>query len=296
MARAERACSHTTPGPLRKRVERGSEPNSAIKNAKNLVREAVRFLTWLRQRDRSLASCNQADVDEWFASDVPVRQAREFLVWAMQRGAMANLTLPPARKRSPIGPIDLNARWSMARRLLHDEGLDPADRVVGALVVIYAQRLTNIARLTTHDVIDSNGEVFVHLGKDAVWMPEPLGDFLRRLPWRRQIGIAGKLKASDWLFPGRQAGRHQNPEYLRVRLAGIGIECTPARNAALIQLASQVPAAVIADMLSLHPNTAVGWVELAGAKWTGYVADRLPTSSRLPRKKPEAESAQVGGR
>jgi len=198
----------------------------------------------------------------------------------MQRGAMTNLTIPPARKRSPIGPVDLNARWSTARRLLHDEGLDPADRVVGALVVIYAQRLTNIARLTTRDVFDSNGELFVRLGKEAVWMPEPLGEFLRQLPWRRQIGIAGKLKDSDWLFPGRQAGRHQSPEYLRMRLAGIGIQCTPARNAALIQLASQMPAAVIADMLGLHVNTATRWVELAGAKWTGYVADHRASTCR----------------
>jgi hypothetical protein len=45
----------------------------------------------------------------------------------------------------------------MARRLLHDEGIDPADRVVGALVVIYAQRLTNIAQLTINDISQSNG-------------------------------------------------------------------------------------------------------------------------------------------
>jgi hypothetical protein len=136
----------------------------------------------------------------------------------------------------------------------------------------------------------SNGEVFVRLGTEAVWMPEPLGEFLRQLPWRRQVGIAGKLKQSEWLFPGRQAGRHQHPDYLRTRLAGIGIECIPPRNAALIQLATELPAAVIADMLGVHPNTATRWVELAGAKWTGYAADRLSMGNRLPRKKPEADA------
>ncbi|MBA3430897.1 MAG: hypothetical protein H0U16_05390 [Actinobacteria bacterium] len=48
--------------------------------------------------------------------------------------------------------------------------------------------------------MQANGEVFVHLGKEAVWMPEPLGEFLRQLPWRRQVGIAGNLKQSAWLF------------------------------------------------------------------------------------------------
>lgn len=141
-------------------------------------------------------------------------------------------------------------------------------------MVIYAQRLTTIAQLTIQDVEESNGDVFVRLGKEAVWMPDPLGEFLRQLPWRRQIGIAGKLTQSDWLFPGRQAGRHQHPDYLRIRLARIGIECIPARNAALIHLAAEVPAAVLADILGLHPSTATRWVELAGAKWTGYAADR----------------------
>ena len=271
---------------VRKRVERGKEATTAVKNGQNLVREAARFLTWLRLRDRSLAACTQADVDEWFAAEVRARDlARGFLVWAMQRRATGNLRLPPVRRSSSIGPVDLKARWSMARRLLHDEGLDPADRVVGGLVVIYAQRLTNVAQLTIHDVNDLNGEVFVRLGKDAVLMPEPLGEFLRQLPWRRQVGIAGKLKQSEWLFPGRQAGRHQHPDYLRMRLAGIGIECIPARNAALIQLATEVPAAVIADMLGLHPTTASRWVELAGAKWTGYAADRsTATDTRVVKK------------
>ncbi|MGH2701546.1 MAG: hypothetical protein ACRDJ2_07190 [Actinomycetota bacterium] len=260
---------------VRKRVERGRESHSVVNYGQQLVREAARFLTWLRCRGRSLTSLTQADVDEWFATDVKARdRARAFLVWAIEQRATCDLALPPTRKHSPLGPVDLNARWSSARRLLHDGDLDPADRVVGALVVIYAQRLTNIARLTVGDVSDSNGEVFVRLGKEAVWMPEPLGGFLRQLPWRRQVGIAGKLKQSAWLFPGRQAGRHQHPSYLRTRLARIGIECNPARNAALIQLAGQVPAAVLADMLGLHPNTATRWVELAGGNWAGYAAMR----------------------
>lgn len=271
---------------VRKRVERGKEPTTAIKNGQQLVREAARFLTWLRLRDRSLAACTQADVDEWFAAEIRARdRARDFLVWAMKRRATSDLRLPPARRRSPVGPIDLDKRWRSARRLLHDQGLDPADRVVGALVVIYAQRLTTIAQLTIEDVKESNGEVFVRLGREAVWMPEPLGEFLRQLPWRRQIGISGKLKQSEWLFPGRQAGRHQHPDYLRMRLAGIGIACIPARNAALIHLATEVPAAVIADMLGLHPGTATRWVELAGAKWTGYAADRsTATDMRVVKK------------
>ena len=131
--------------------------------------------------------------------------------------------------------------------------------------MIYAQRLSNIAKLTKSDVIERDGEVFVQFGKEHVLMPEPLGTFLRDLPWRRQIGISGKLHAAEWLFPGRQAGRHQHPDYLRVRLGALGIDCRAQRRAALLQLATEVPASVLADMLKLAPSTASKWVEWAGA-------------------------------
>jgi len=113
-----------------------------------------------------------------------------------------------------------------------------------------------------------------------VLMPSPLGELVRALPYRRQVGISGRIPGdSKWLFPGRQAGRHQHPEYIRLRLGRIGISCRSSRNAALLQLARDLPAAVLADMLHIHPNTAIRWVETAGGNWTNYAAARvnLPT-------------------
>jgi hypothetical protein len=55
-------------------------------------------------------------------------------------------------------------------------------------------------------------------------MPEPLDDLVRRLPVRRQTGPSGTA-AGDWLFPDRQAGQHQHPEYRRRRLGALGIDC-----------------------------------------------------------------------
>ena len=102
-----------------------------------------------------------------------------------------------------------------------------------------------------------------------------VGALLRALAWRRQICIPGKLHAIEWLFPGRQAGRHQHPDYLRVRLGSLGIDCGVQRLATLFQLASEVPASVLADMLHLSPSTAAKWVGWAGGNWTNYVADRM---------------------
>ena len=51
-----------------------------------------------------------------------------------------------------------------------------------------------------------------------------------------------------------------------------------ARQAALMQLASQIPAAVLAEILHLHPTTAVAWVAAAGGDWNTYAAQIARTA------------------
>lgn len=263
---------------VRRRVERGEGGAIPIRNAQGAVVEAARFLVWLRDGDRSLGDCGQADVDMWLSSRPKARlRVRDFLSWAAKQKMMPKTALPTAHRTGTTSqPVDLAGRTAMARRLLHDDGLDAGDRVAGALVVIYAQPVTRIATLTTDDVIERDGDVFLHFGHEMVLMPSPLGELVRALPYRRQVGISGKIPGDGkWLFPGRQAGRHQHPEYIRLRLGRIGISCRSSRNAALLQLARDLPAAVLTDMLHIHPNTAIRWVETAGGNWTNYAAARV---------------------
>lgn len=48
----------------------------------------------------------------------------------------------------------------------------------------------------------------------------------------------------------------------------------PARNGALMALAADLPAAIIADLLGMHINTAIRWVRYAGRDWADYLAAR----------------------
>lgn len=82
------------------------------------------------------------------------------------------------------------------------------------------------------------------------------------------MGPSGKVDpAWECFFPGRQADLHIHPEYLRRRLGELGIACRASRNVALLQLAGELPAAVIADKLNVHRSTADRWVKMAGGDW-----------------------------
>jgi acyl carrier protein len=183
--------------------------------------------------------------------------------------------LPAQHPKTGPAAAEADTRWELARRLLNDTTLDTADRVAGALVVLYAQPVARIARLRRTDITHDDTEVRLRLGRERVLIPEPLAGLIRQLPARRQIGPSGAVPAaSQWLFPGRQAGAPQHPEHVRRRLGNLGIDCRSQRNAALLQLAAEVPAAVLADTLGLHPSTAVRWTKAAGGDWTRYAAQR----------------------
>ena len=71
------------------------------------------------------------------------------------------------------------------------------------------------------------------------------------------------------------------PARLAGRLRALGIPVQAARRAALTGLATQLPAAVLADILGLQPGTAVRWMRDAGADRNRYAADLREMDPRI---------------
>jgi hypothetical protein len=259
---------------LRRRAARKPLSVSAANRARAQIAHAHEFLLHLTAHQTPLEDATQRDVDRWLAAGSG-RHLSVFLDWAAKHRHAPPLTVPAARAGGVLATVDPQARWTLARRLLHDDSLDAADRVAGALVVLYAQPVARIARLQTTDVTADDDAVYLRLAEDRVLMPNALGELVLELPHRRQTGPSGAVPAAQqWLFPGRHAGQPQHPEHLRRRLAALGIECRAQRSTALLQLAADVPAAVLADTLGLTPRTAVRWSHHAGGDWTHYAGHR----------------------
>ncbi len=75
------------------------------------------------------------------------------------------------------------------------------------------------------------------------------------------------------LFPGIQPGQPLSAARLGVRLGKHGIHGRASRRAALLHLAAEVPAAVLAELLGYSNQSATTWTHDAGGSWSRYAAD-----------------------
>ena len=143
-------------------------------------------------------------------------------------------------------------------------------------VVVYAQPLTRINRLTVSDLIIQPDRVAIRLGSSPVEISEPLARYMRELVNERQPQPRKVQIRSDpgWLFVGANPGRPISQYALAARLRRHGVRPGRQRLVALHQLASEMPAALVADLLGISPGTANNWARLAGRSWNAYPALR----------------------
>jgi len=257
----------------RQRAEQAKAVRTPTRHAKTRLAAAIAFLAWLAGRGRTLADADQGDVEAWLEEGPPsAHEVKDFLGWAAQRKAAGRFEIPgpPLREGTTL---DDEQRWAIVARLLHDDDLCLTDRVAGCLVLLYAQQLSRIVAMTVDQVIADDDGVYLRLGAGRTPVPEPLGSLVVELvtTGRPNVGL-GSPSPHSWFFPGLHPGRPLHPGHLGERLAKLGIDARAGRRSALMHLAGQLPAAVLAEMLHLHATTAVHWVAAAGGDWSTYAA------------------------
>jgi len=263
--------------PLRQRATDGLAMENAAANSRRRIEHTVAFLPPLQGNGGTLANTTQHDIDTWFGRPgAGLWNARPFLAWAQERKHLpGHLELPASYIGTRTPPGDAEERWTAATMLLTDDTLDPADRVAGLLVVLYAQRLSRIATLTRDDITIANDTVQLRLGPDPLDLPDPLATLIQALPVKRRDGTAENLP-NPWLFAGGLAGTHINPTNLGQRLRRIGIQPRRMRLAAAEQLSREVPPAMLSGILGLRTATIVKQTSQSGGNWATYAATRKP--------------------
>jgi integrase/recombinase XerD len=87
------------------------------------------------------------------------------------------------------------------------------------------------------------------------------------------LAAGGTLAEIGQVLRHARPGQPISPYRLAERLHQIGIHPGPARSTALFQLATELPAAILARMLGIHIKVAVAWQHASAGDWMSYAAD-----------------------
>lgn len=197
---------------------------------------------------------------------------------------MPRLQLPPYRQAVPA-PISTRQRITLIRRIHDDTGMDLVDRVAALLVLLYAQSLDRVTRLTIDDITTVDGQMLIALGDPPAPVPAPFDALIGQYLAARPNLTTATNPNSRWLFPGRRAGQPMHPTTIRLRFQRLEIPNLNGRTRAFREMLLQAPPSVVAGMLGYGTNRAEALAAEAGATWEHYAAGDH-TRHRIPNTGP----------
>ncbi|TDD60013.1 hypothetical protein E1263_13025 [Kribbella antibiotica] len=258
---------------LRTTAQTGPIGHYRNQNARCQLRAAAAFLAHLSTRGHDAQQCTQTDLDSWFATanSTGRQDVRSFLRWATEHHTMARLTVPASFTDNPA-PISNQQRIDLIRRIHTDPAIAPIDRVIALLILLYAQPLPRIVRLTLADISRDGEQLLIRLGDPPVPVPEPFAEHITTYVASRPNLTTATNPDSQLLFPGRRAGQPIHPTSVRLRLQNLGIPNLNARTRAIRELLLQAPAPVVATMLNYTSQRAERIAAEAGNTWKTYAA------------------------
>jgi hypothetical protein len=243
--------------------------------ARQSIPVATEFLEWLQARGHALSELSQPDLEEWLSTPPTTRwQVHAFIVWALETSRVKRVRLPSHHFGSSM-QLCQDDRLQMIQQLFYGDEIPLGARAAGLLLLLYAQPVTAIARLTTADV-QTSPEVMIRLARHYVPVPKPFDEILLAL-----LAQAGSRRSdvATWLLPGRVPGQPMSAQALRVRLKAHGLPVRAGKNGALAVLVAELPAALVAETIGIHPTTANRWASHTATGWRRYARRALDGSA-----------------
>lgn len=263
----------------RRANRRGDSPGSAY-SLRETIHVTLDLLDWIDRRGLMLVSLNQGDVDTWLVETPGSRPyfARDFLQWAVSnRLAPKGITIPARKVGEPKTFANTQDHTEQLRRCIHDDDLPTDVRAAGILILLYGLRTVDLLSLRREQLIQRGADHYLKIGAAPLLLPPPLVSLLEQLPLHRNnnrtvLQMTGS--SSLLLFPGFSNTQPRDAGGFGARLLQHGIDVRRGRNTARLTLAADLPASVLADILSIHNVTATRWARRTRRDWHLYLAQR----------------------
>jgi hypothetical protein len=199
------------------------------------------------------------------------------------------------RWTGPSRPLDQEERWHQAKRLLHDDTLDTDDRVAGLLLLLYAQRPQQSASSLSTTSTSATTQLSSTSDPYSSSCPNPW----QRSPvaWSPR-GVATPPSATKeprtGYFPADNPAVASAPTDSANASANSGLRPSQTRSTALFQLATELPEAALARMLSVStaqsPSPGSTSPQATGPTTQPTLAAEAPVSMHRPARRTDQSS------
>lgn len=246
--------------------------------SKQTVTVVIEFLNWLHDHGLTLNELRQPHLDAWLAQGPSTRRLVErFIPWAIKcRLVTDNLTVPRHR-RGTSPKLSKSEQDAAIDYAVHTAELTARDRAATILVIVFAQHIEDVVRLTWQDVTLTDEVVTIRLGKTEFALPCPLDEPMRELAAEPGYDLTASHPNSNWVFRGYSPGQHIHGSSLRSRLQTI-FSTRAARLGTLHELTRLGPVPIIADALGYHPSTIERHAIGSASVYAQYIAARRGAS------------------
>ncbi|WP_354594131.1 hypothetical protein [Frigoribacterium sp. PvP054] len=275
---------------LREKSTETKNMNYAVRNAKQEITEAGKFLQWLLDERMTTAThLGQIHLDEYISEGPSTRQhIRNFVRYLQREETLTRVDV--ARREAKTTPmLTQSERLNHVRRLMEAENMSDSIRVAGLIFLLYGIPIGRISMMKVDQVSVRPTGLTIRLGKEFAPVPEALIPlFLDHLGSRDMGGTVNT--GTDWLFPGARAGKPRSPNTLLLKLRDdLGIDLRGVRNTTLRGLVEEIDPSSLAKMLGYSKQTMSKHASAATVPWSRYVTDKNPNyASPRPTRPPAA--------
>ena len=262
---------------LRRHAVDESTDSWSARLRKTELRTIARFLSWCESSGLSLGEVKQHQLEFYLARHSPSVSdvLRNFVRWSRRNRLATNLQPIKPRPRMPRPAMSEEDRWTWIDRLLVDDTIDLRARIAGLFVVAFAQPVTRCLRLRRSDVFEDKRQVSIRFADDPVRMPENIGQLILEYLHGQRQGSIYTPRSAEWLFAGQSPNAPMTAANMSLILRNAGLQPRQAREAAMRQLSSSLPARVVADTLGGSIQAAARWSQLSGGTWKDYPGLRM---------------------
>jgi hypothetical protein len=181
---------------------------------------------------------------------------------------------PHRRGTSP--KLSASEQDTALQRIVNPDQLNPRDHAAAILVLVFAQQIEDVIRLTWDDVTVTDELVTVRLSHSNIALPPPLDQPWRQLAEQPSHDLTAAHPHSNWVFRGSSPGQPIHAATLRNRLRDL-FSTQAARLGTLHELTKLTPVAIIAEALGYHPTTIERHAIASATTYAQYVAARAHT-------------------